>query len=209
MQIACDFLQFNENGLRYADQVVISLGSGSGATEMSADFPVLCLDIDRKAVYSGIVNLKGNCVGKKNKTFHSYFDFRKSKDLFDIIKVLKKVLPNTTFKILFQHPNPKIKKAYSGTGVTCVECLRLGLVKEIHFVYDFRANSTCWTKQSIINHFVGENNERNLKIGEEYNISEEGNEYVIHPVFGNTVRMGWAVMKRGSEHAFAIEYGNA
>ena len=44
----------------------------------------------------------------------------------------------------------------------------------------------------------------NYTISEEYIISEQGNEQVIHPLFGLTSRLGWANMTNGSEHTFYI-----
>lgn len=65
VDIVKSFLTFNKDAITKSTQVVVSLGSGTGATEMSGNFPVLCLDKMRRAVYAGIVNLKGNCMGKK------------------------------------------------------------------------------------------------------------------------------------------------
>ena len=45
---------------------------------------------------------------------------------------------------------------------------------------------------------------KHLIIGDEFIISQEGNDNVAHPLFGNTTRMGWAKMKRGSEHTFLL-----
>ena len=173
---------------------------------MTGNVPVLCLDKDRKAIFSGIVNLKGNCIGKKNKIFHSYFDMRKRKELLDILKILHDSLPHSSIKLLFQHPNPSIEKTYMTTGSTCMNSLKMGYIDEVHFVYDVRAKTNCWSQDGIIQTFVNKKFMKGLIISDEYIISHKHNDNVIHPIFGDTKRLGWAKMKRGCEHTFFIKY---
>lgn len=60
-----NFITFQRRIIEHSSRVVLSLGSGSGATEMISSLPCLCLDNCKRAVFAGIVNLKGNWEGKK------------------------------------------------------------------------------------------------------------------------------------------------
>ena len=187
---------------------MVSLGSGSGATKMSGDVPVLCLDKDRKAVFSGIVNLKGNCLKKKNVLFHSYFDIRQGKELLKLLEKLHISLPYHSIRLLFQHPDPGLKRkcTYKEIGFGCMKALKLGYCDEIHFVYDVFHERNCWKKYEIIDHFIDKHFKRDLIIEQERVISQLDEENVKHPLFGKVKRMGWAKMKRGQEHTFLIKY---
>ena len=185
---------------------MVSLGSGSAATEMAGDLPCLCLDKDKRAIYSGVVNLKGNFIGKKNNIFHSYFDMRNSQELFSIFQALNTTLPNHCIKILFQHPNPSMKITYKKCSGACMLALKEKIVKEMHFVYDVKEGSTCWNKSEIVNEFVKKKRDKNLFIGHELVICKTGENSLKHPLFGNTVRLGWATMKKGEEHTFMMKF---
>ena len=56
-------------------RIVISLGSGVGAMEMSLSTVCLCIDKDRRSVFAGIVNMMGNQCGKNKRIYHSYFNY--------------------------------------------------------------------------------------------------------------------------------------
>ena len=117
-------MTYNISGLHESDNVIISLGLGSGATELAADLPCLCLDIDRRSVYSAIVNLKGNCIESKKCTYHSLFDIRNGDELYKIFTCLRNSLPNHKIQILFQHPNPNIQQTYKKCSIACMNALK-------------------------------------------------------------------------------------
>ena len=198
------FLRFNKKVLDKRKEIVISLGSGSAATEMTSDLPCLCLDNDRRAIFSAIINLKGNVIGKKQFTYHSVFDIRKSNELFIILQSIKQNLPNHIVKILFQHPNPSLDDTYNKCGVVCMRALRTKMIAEIHFVYDNRVGANCLKRNDIIDKFELRSC-RDVKIGEEFVISKQDETSVIHPLFGFTSRLAWAKMKKGNEHTFCVK----
>ena len=174
---------------------------------MSSALPCLCLDNDRRAVFAGIVNLKGNCAGKKNCHFHSYFDMRKSQELRNICCLLKQSLPNHSLKVLFQHPNPSKGDTYDACSDVCMNLLSLKILEEIHFVYDVKDNHTCWKMSGILDYFVPKgDHKKKLIISDELIVSNEGEMFIHHPIFGTTMRKGWAKMKKGSEHTFHLKY---
>ena len=61
--------------------IVVSLGSGVGATEMSSSTTCLCIDKDRRSVFAGIVNMMGNKCCKNKNMYHFYFDYTKGLDV--------------------------------------------------------------------------------------------------------------------------------
>ena len=148
-------MKYNKQVLERASNIIISLGSGSGATEMTGDLPCLCLDNDRRAIYSAIINLKGNLIGKKQFTYHSVFDIRNSDDLFIILNTIKTKLPNHTLKILFQHPSPStsLDDTYNKCGIVCMKALNEKIILEVHFVYDTREGANCLNRKDIIDKF--------------------------------------------------------
>ena len=62
-------------------KIIVSLGSGVGATEMSSSTTCLCIDKDRRSVFAGVVNIMGNNCGKNKRMFHSYFDYTVGLDI--------------------------------------------------------------------------------------------------------------------------------
>ena len=87
-----------------------------------------------------------------------------------------------------------MEKTYKTIAPYCMTALKERMVKEIHFVYDVRHNTTCWCKKSLLKCFVSSRHKMNYTISEEYIISEQGNDQVNHPLFGLTSRLGWANM---------------
>ena len=71
-------------------RIVISLGSGVGAMEMSSSTVCLCIDKDRRSVFAGIVNMIGNQCGKNKRMYHSYFDYTNRLDY--LLSKLKKYM---------------------------------------------------------------------------------------------------------------------
>lgn len=204
VEIVTSFLKFNKQVLETSKDLIISLGSGSAATEMSSDLPCLCLDNDRRAIYSSIINLKGNVIGKKQFTYHSVFDIRRSNELLSILQNIKHSLPDHTVKILFQHPDPSLDSTYDTCGKLCIKALCEKLIAEIHFVYDSRVDATCFKRDEIIDRFMLKSCSE-VTIGEEFVISEQDDISVIHPLFGFTSRLSWAKMKKGNEHTFCVK----
>ena len=153
--------------------MVISLGSGSGSTEMMSRLPCLCIDNDKRAVFAGIINLKGNWLKKKNGVYHAYYDMKYGKGLYQIVSRLKDEYPSLNIQILFQHPNPSLTLTYGNPGFFCVQALKNKIIEDIHFVYDMKKGSNCCSKQKLLDMFLCNVNDKDdLVIGDELLISD-------------------------------------
>ena len=187
--------------------MIISLGSGSGSTEMNSKLPCLCIDNDKRAVFAGIVNLKGNWLKKKSGVYHAYYDIKNGKGIYQIVSRLKIEFPSLKIRILFQHPNPSLSQTYSNPGFFCVQALKNKIIQDIHFVYDMKKGSNCCSKEKLLDMFLYDvNNKEDLVIGDELLISEIVDTNVNHPIFGHATRMGWAEMRHACEYTFKLTY---
>ena len=141
MSLIKDFIFYKDNNLKSSSVMVLSLGSGSGANEMTSSIPCLCLEKDKRCIFSGAVNLKSSPNEDKNQVYHANFDFTTKVGIYEICQILKLRYPHLKIKILLQHPDPSDKAVYSIIGKKCVCALANNFVEEIHFVY------TCMTKK--------------------------------------------------------------
>ena len=86
------------------DLLVISLGSGAASIEIQSDILTLCLEIDRKAIYTGLMLLKET--DKASRSIFAFFDY--SKGLTELVHGLKVSLKYKSIRILLSHPNPSL-----------------------------------------------------------------------------------------------------
>ena len=82
--------------------VVVSLGAGSGITEIAANTLVLCLDIDKRAIHTGINQVKGS-VGV-NRTIFAVMDY--SENVEELLREVNISLQNKSTRVILPHPNP-------------------------------------------------------------------------------------------------------
>lgn len=136
VSIVKDFIFYLDSNLSRSSEMVLSLGSGSGANEMTSSILCLCLEKSKQCVFSGAVNLKSLSKENKNGLYHAYFDFTSKVGVYEICEVLKLRYPHLKLRILFQHPNPSDEVVYSIVGSKCIKALMNGFVSDIHFVYD-------------------------------------------------------------------------
>ena len=193
----------NVNRTSKFERLVVSLGSGTCATEWHSNEFCLCLEKDLKSVFSAVATFKGQTENKNS--FTARYDYT-SPLLADLLSGIKSEL-GIRIMILFQHPNPTMKDSLEGASKACLEALVSHTVDSIVFVYDTKPGGNCWTYDSLQSSFLGPKwkSDGRLKISPNLIASEMGCMKVSHPVFGETKRLGWAFMKKGKENCFAIE----
>jgi hypothetical protein len=88
--------------------------------------------------------------------------------------------------------------------------MKHGLVKDIHFVYDYdpKPGKNCWTKEQILSLIKAGYEDSlisSLMYSEEKAITDRNSATVDHPLFGIVPRAGWAQFKIQSfENTFSI-----
>ena len=145
-----------------------------------------------------------------NLTLFALIDF--SENIEELLKKIKKKLPNKTIRVLMQHPNPSLdeKNQYnmSCLFVSLKMCLELCIILDITFVYDFSHKRNTWSISKLLTLFMNNIDEKSVSqysVGEEKIISLKGCN-VDHPLFGNINRYGWASMKKSDEYTFSMGY---
>jgi hypothetical protein len=124
------------------NRIVLSLCGGRGETECQAksDDLVVCLDSDRRSLFTGKFMARLMTGIKKNVIF-SLFDY--SHELFDFVRLVQ-LASNLPVILLFQHPSPsadeKSRKALQKAVYDSAKSLQLGYSSSIYFVFD--CNST-------------------------------------------------------------------
>lgn len=195
----------------HSKRIIVSLGAGRCETEMQSksqhDF-CLCLDNDKRALFSAAFCYKFS--SRNGRMIFHHYDM--SNGLFDLLYVIKKktFLP---VLVLFQHPSPSLdptsRKRLAVASKDCVMALEKKHVDAIHFVYDQSplCLKTCWNShdlQGLVKLECGSEVWKTISISSPTVISM-GNIGVIHPIFGDIPRVGWASMKKGNEVAFCIK----
>ena len=86
------------------NELIVSLGAGSGVTEMASNKFCLCLDISKRSLFTGLTREKGTL--SSNLTLFALLDY--SENMEEFLKKVKTKLPNKTIRVLMQHPNPSL-----------------------------------------------------------------------------------------------------
>jgi hypothetical protein len=174
----------------------------------------ICLDVDKRSLYSALFSLKYLHEGKTNMIIQ-YHDMRKG--FYDILHSIQEytLLP---ILILFQHPSPttegRHRQALIDAALDCITCLiNISVVQGIYFVYDWneKAKKACWQKNELRNLLLKKCGLSSpappnaITFTRERNISYiKTTDIVDHPVYGISKRRGWAHMKSGQERAFSV-----
>ena len=147
------------------NELIVSLGAGSGVTEMASKKFCLCLDISKSLTQeSGTMS--------SNLTLFALIDF--SENIEELLKKIKKKLPNKTIRVLMQHPNPSLdeKNQYnmSCLFVSLKMCLELCIILDITFVYDFSLKCNTWSKSKLLTLFIKNIDEKSVS---KYSVGEK------------------------------------
>ncbi len=197
------------------NRIVLSLCGGRGETECQAksDDLVVCLDSDRRSLFTGKFMARLMTGIKKNVIF-SLFDY--SHELFDFVRLVQ-LASNLPVILLFQHPSPsadeKSRKALQKAVYDSAKSLQLGYSSSIYFVFD--CNSTVgkntWSYLTLTN-FVTRSIRSLLSesvsfvISDEETLASPSDNEVDHLIFGKIDKLGWALKKSGgSEVGFSLK----
>ena len=82
------------------DELVVSFGAGSGTTEMLLEVLCLCIDVDRRSVFTGLSQVKGTAIS--NLTVFAVMDFFKNME--QLLTEVKTAFPDLIIRVLVQHP---------------------------------------------------------------------------------------------------------
>jgi len=194
------------------DELVISFGAGSGTTEMSSEVLCLCIDSDRRSVFTGLSQVKEQATS--NLTVFAVMDF--SKNMKQLLTEVKTAFPDLILRVLVQHPSPSPDALNQSNLKQLFSCLQKtmesGIVFDTTFIYDYDVSRdrNTWSRQSILaifNSTLDFLNSNNYSVAEEKLISSQG-ENVKHPLFGRTSRYGWTSMRKSDEYSFSIRFKN-
>ena len=193
----------------YSDkEIIVSVGAGSGITELSSSKLTLCLDKNKRSIFTGLSQVKNG--QSKNTTIFAHFDY--SKQIAELLQSIKEAYPAKLIRLLLQHPNPSIEEAnrsaLSLLFKSVIISLKQGVLHDVTFVYDSSTSRFNWSKSDILSLFMSNTNSSNYNVTNEVLVSSKGNNNVSHPLFGKTKRFGWAAMRNCNEYTFSISHMN-
>ena len=184
---------------------------------MSSKVTCLCLDKDKRAIHTGIVNMMGNKYWRNRQILHSYYDMKDGLDL--LLKGMKQEFPNNKLDVLFQHPSPSINdiSTYNYAGKVCINALEDNIIESIHFVYNVKGiepiqkKPNCWIYENLFSCFLQDatfsrRDIKRLYISDNNIIADLNQNEVSHPLFKTVSRKGWTLLKKGEVHSFSICY---
>jgi hypothetical protein len=188
-------------------RVIVSIGSGTAETEMESGELCVCLDKDKKSLFTCAFAAKYLWKKHANVIF-SWYDTKDG--ILDLLSAInfKTLLPVV---VLFQHPSPsmdcKNRKNLQSTILECISAKERNVVESIHFVFDTNLGTkgNCWKERELFSMVETLcNGNRTHQVTEPSVVSDKGVVVVRHPLFGDTERRGWAKMKSGVEMSFSI-----
>ena len=131
----------------------------------------------------------------------AYFDF--SNGLYELLERISSKT-DTRIQVIFQHPSPspESKQSFSSAGYACAKALLDDIIFRVDFVFDYEPTRNTWDEHSLFNSFLANCSleiRKKLFLSQSKLISDIDSSIVDHPVFGDTTRLGWAKMRRGTE----------
>ena len=135
------------------DKLVVSFGAGSGLTELSSEILCLCVDTNRRSVFTGLCQVKGKKAS--NLTVFAVMNFSENMD--QLLLGIKKAIPNLTIRVLLQHPSPSIVELNQNNMKQLFSSLRMTMesvhIKDVTFVYDYCNDRNTLSRESILELF--------------------------------------------------------
>ena len=188
--------------------IVISVGAGSGITELSSSILTICIDNNKRSIYTALGQIDAE--SSKKYSICALMDY--STEITKLIDGIKEIMPGKVIHLLLQHPNPSTAEDNRLKLLLLFESLKIslqqGVLHDVIFVYDFSPNRNTWSKETLKSLFMRNCNECEFNVSEEIVVSNKGDDNVKHPLFGKTKRYGWAAMRNCDEHSFNISYRN-
>ena len=184
--------------------LVVSLGAGSGITEISSNTLTLCLDIDKRAIYSGLNQVNDrNCI---NRTIFAVMDYSVKVEV--LLQEIKIAMPEKTIRVLLQNTNPsqddqnisKLKLLFYALRISLMK----GILHDVTFVYDLADNRNTWNRTGFLSLIMPKEELLHYDVTEDKLVSLKGCDEMNHPLFGKTKRYGWAAMRNSDEWSFTV-----
>ena len=148
----------------------------------------------------------------RRNVIYSVFDY--SDGLLEFLKDLHQRIPGIEKVILFQHPSPspeiKSRNALETALHESSISLKMKYASSIHFVFDYnnKVGKNTWSYDELSNLVrvsMDEESQTSFSISKKAILSSPSKDYVKHPIFGKTSKVGWALMKTGgSEIGFIV-----
>ena len=91
-----------------SNESIVSMGAGSGASELLSPLMCLCLDIDRRALYAGI--LQQQLYSSNSLTVFALFDY--TKGITELLHEIKSTMKLDLIRVLVQHPSPSVLERF-------------------------------------------------------------------------------------------------
>lgn len=203
-EISDTIARAHKNSKKDHDSIIISLGCGTGATELSSTKLCLCLDSNRRSLFAGVLNLRSL---KGTEMVFAYFDY--GTELYQLLKSIA-TKTDARLQVLFQHPSPSpaTKRSISSAGYNCAKAMLDGLIFRVDLVFDYEPTKNTWNAKSLLDTFFAtchHEMEKKLFLSESVSIADINCTEVDHPVFGSTSRLGWAKMRKGTEQWINIK----
>ena len=186
--------------------VIVSVGAGTSASEVTSDKLCLCLDKDRRALQSGVVNMHRL---HKSSIIFAYFTYGKD-SLYDLLKLIHSKT-GSEIEVLIQYPTLSLTKlaiaAMERVGHHCIDALLEKIIGKINFIFYFEEGRNTWTSCKLREIFMKQipcSKIEQVGISETQVIADISDNYLIHPVLGKINILGWARMRRGKEVYFSL-----
>ena len=102
--------QMSKHKLKHYEdkEIILSMGCGNGAIELLSDKLCVFLDVDKRSVFSGMIQLHKSTNVHSNKVFFGIFDY--SKGLFDLCSELKGIVNKDQVIRVLQFLTPSYNK---------------------------------------------------------------------------------------------------
>ena len=206
-------IQMSKDKLKHYEgkEIILSMGCGNGATELLSDKLCVCLDVDKRSVFTGMIQLHKSVNVHSNKVVFGIFDY--SNRLFEFCSALKGILnKDQVVRVLFQHPTPSYNEAIRNklcSALTQVRSAMMNkLVCELVIVYDLDEKRNTWRHEKILEIFFNaiDNYEKARFTNSKYAIISNDDDTVTHPIFGNVKRFGWGKMRNSEQSSLIITY---
>ena len=192
-------------------EVILSLGCGNGVTELLSSKLCICLDVDRRAIFSGMIQMHKSKDINCKTTIYGVFDY--STSLLNLCKDINRLCGKTKcVRVLFQHPTPSCNESIRSKLAMAISQVRTALissyVNDIVFVYDTDSQRNTWSEEYLLELiFNGIERENKTKIMYETQpIVNYDEDLVSHPIFDVIKKYGWAKMRNCDQASLVITY---
>ena len=175
------------------NEMIVSIGTGSGTTELLSQRLCLCINIDKRSFFAGLNQVNGR-ISINRTTILALLDY--SEDIEQLLQAIKIAIPKKTIRVLIQRLSPSIDDK-NRCNIKCLFSLirtsiEIGIIHYITFVYDFSHKRNTWCKTKLLSlfmHNIEQTFTDNYVVTESKIISLKGSD-VGHPLFGKNNRYG-------------------